>query len=121
MTLSPNSPFRVLIEEWQELNYSNRILRVKEMLKSDEDYQQCTALNELIELCKKRKAIKDWIAKEQILVDVVKVLECSNRDVKHQSLSIVYTIAKENKKNKDDRKIKMMLIEAGGRSLLVSR
>ncbi|KAL2652992.1 hypothetical protein R1flu_021120 [Riccia fluitans] len=112
-TLSPNSPLRRSIEEWQELNYCKGILRAKEMLKSDEEHQQSTALSDLVELCEKRKAIKDWIAEEHIVVDVVKVLKSSNRDLKRRSLSALYTLGKDNKENKE------LLIEAGGLEQIV--
>ncbi|BBN00147.1 vacuolar protein 8 [Marchantia polymorpha subsp. ruderalis] len=113
MTLRPNIPVRQSIEEWQERNYCIGILRAKSMLQSESEGEQKAALDELIELCQKNRTNKDWIVQEGLLVDIVKALKSSNRDIKRGSLAALLALVQKNKPNQE------LLVDAGALEQIV--
>ncbi|KAJ4829168.1 hypothetical protein Tsubulata_007029 [Turnera subulata] len=99
--LRPNRTLRKTIEEWRDRNNLITIVSIKPLLQSDEEQEVLESLGKLLDLMQERELHQEWVAMEDYVPVLVRLLASKNHEIRSQTLAILFFLAKGNEDNKE--------------------
>lgn len=108
LNLRPNIQMKKTIEEWMEYNNKVRIRNARRKFESGDEIMIQEALEDLYSLCDGNFKVRQWIAEEKLVAQIVTMLKSHDKDVKKKSLLALQIIVSGNDNNKEQ------FVDAGG-------
>ncbi|KAF9602291.1 hypothetical protein IFM89_026408 [Coptis chinensis] len=94
--LRPNKALRQSIEEWKDRNTIITLASIKPSFQSNDEHEVLRSLGQLQDICEEKDLHLEWVAHEDYIPLLIKLLGAKNREIKQKALVILSILAKDS-------------------------